>query len=300
LLVGVVVPVVLALGTNTPIYEPLFHALPPFRFPRVPERLMPITCLCLAALVGFALGRRTWVAVLAVAVLLVDLHVQVYRESAPGSPERVAYHGDGRVLELPIFDPSVHFGSVYLWYDTASQRERPSGYSTTAPRAAKRTSDRLQRLNCGDWSDDTAALLDDLGVRAIALHIGLYRDNAAWFAWQSLLAHGWTVQRTAGPVWLFERKPIGLPPTLPAPNPTTPVFCQGWYGKVGNGRYMSETHAPFWVYGNVGTLKIDPASPEPRVRVHPGPGKWTLVTFDVPHLVRVPGQKRLVGARLVR
>ena len=33
---------------------------------------------------------------------------------------------------------------------TASQRERPSGYSTTAPKAAKRTADRLQRINCGD------------------------------------------------------------------------------------------------------------------------------------------------------
>jgi hypothetical protein len=42
LAVGVVVPVVLALGTNTPIYSPLWHALPPFRFPRVPERLLPI------------------------------------------------------------------------------------------------------------------------------------------------------------------------------------------------------------------------------------------------------------------
>jgi len=299
LLVGVVVPVVLALGTNTAMYEPLFHALSPFRFPRVPERLMPIACLCLAALVAFALGRRTWVAVLVVAVLLVDLHVQVYRESAPGSPKRAAYHGEGRVLELPIFDPSVHLGSVYLWYDTASQRERPSGYSTTAPRAAKRTSDRLQRLNCGDWSDDTAALLDDLGVRAIALHLGLYDDSTAWFAWQSLLAHGWTVQRTDGPVWLFERKPIGLLPTLPAPNPTSPLFCQGWYGDMGNGRYMSETHAPFWVHGKIKRLMFARSGAQGRVAVHRGPAGWTLVTVDVPHLVRVPGQKRRVGARLI-
>jgi hypothetical protein len=304
LLVGVVVPVVLALGTNTPIYEPLFHALPPFRFPRVPERLLPIACLCLAALVAFALGRRTSIAVLAIAVLLVDLHVQVYRESAPGSPERVAFHGDGRVLELPIFDPSVHLGSVYLWYDTASQRERPGGYSTTAPRAAKRLSDRLQRLNCGDWSGDTAGLLDDLGVRAIALHLGLYdraeaNGSAAWFAWKSLQAHGWTVQRTAGPMWLFERKPIGLLPSLAVPNPTTPVFCQGWYGDTGNGRYMSETHAPFWVYGKVQKLTFAPSKLEPTIMIHKGPAGWSLVTVDVPRLVHQAGQKRRVGVRLL-
>ena len=122
--------------------------------------------------------------------------MQVYRESAAGDPDPVAYHGPGRVLELPVFDPSVHDGSVYLWYDTASQRERPGGYSTTAPRAAKDTADRLQRLNCGDWSGDTAGELDRLGVRAIALHLGLYdrvdaSGSAAWFAWQRLLDHGW-------------------------------------------------------------------------------------------------------------
>ena len=302
LLVGVVVPVVLALGTNTPIYSPLFHALPPFRFPRVPERLLPIACLCLAALVAFALGRRTWVAALAVAVLLVDLHVQVYRESAPGSPDPVAYHGDGRILELPIFDPSVHLGSVYLWYDTASPRGRPAGYSTTAPRTAKRTSDRLQRLNCGDWSGDTARVLDDLGVRAIALHLGLYdrsgaHGSTAWFAWQALLEHGWTVQRTAGPVWLFEKKATGLLPRLPAPNPTTPVFCQGWYGDTGNGRYMSETHAPFWMHDQR-TVTLTQTGPRPRIAFHGGPAGWRLVTVDVAHLVRVPGEKRRVGAKL--
>jgi hypothetical protein len=307
LAVGVLVPVVLALGTNTPLYSALWHALPPFRFPRVPERLLPIACLSIAGLVAFALARaRVAVAVVAIALLLLDLHVQVYRESAVGDRDPVAYHGSGRVLELPVFDPSVHYGSVYLWYDTASQRERPGGYSTTAPRAAKRTADRLQRLNCGDWSGGTARELDRLGVRAITLHLGLYdrSDGAgsmAWFAWQSLLAHGWTVQRTAGSVWLFERKRSGVRPTLPAPNPTSPVFCQGWYGDTGDGRYMSETHAPFWIYGS-GKVRLDFApSPLPRrVTVHGGTkADWHLVTVDVPHLVHVPGEQRRVGLRLV-
>jgi hypothetical protein len=306
LAVGVLVPVVLALGTNTPLYSALWHALPPFRFPRVPERLLPIACLCIAGLIAFALARaRVAVAVVAIALLLVDLHVQVYRESAAGHPDPVAYHGPGRVLELPVFDPSVHYGSVYLWYDTASQRERPGGYSTTAPRAAKHTADRLQRLNCGDWSGDTAGELDRLGVRAIALHVGLYdrvdaSGSAAWFAWQSLLDHGWTVQRTAGPVWLFEHRGGGLRTTLRAPNPTTAVFCQGWYGDTGDGRYMSETHAPFWMHGTGRVSpRFAPSDLRPTVAVQRGRAGWRLVTVDVPHLRRLPGENKRVGAKLL-
>jgi hypothetical protein len=284
---------------HTPIYEPLWHALPPFRFPRVPERLLPIACLCIAALVAFALARvRPLFALLVIPLLFVDLHVHAYRESAVGHPDRVAYHGSGRVLELPIFDPSVDIGSVYLWYDTSSRRERPSGYATTAPRAAKRTSDRLQRLNCGDWSGNTAGLLDRLGVRAIAVHLGLYREPApAWFALQALRENGWHVQRRAGSVLLFERAP-GSSPVLPEPDRTQPVFCQGWYGDTGNGRYMSETHAPFWVHGRKGWSFDSPAG-KPVIRVHRGPKGWKLVTFDVPHLVQVPGQTRRVGARIL-
>ena len=299
--VGVVVPVTLALGTNTPIYSPLWHALPPFRFPRVPERLLPIACLCLAALVAFGLARARVAVVAAVIVLLfVDLHVQVYRESEAGHPERAAYRGPGRLLELPLFDPSVHYGSVYLWYDTASQRGRPGGYATTAPKAAKRTYDRLQRLNCGDWSNGTAALLDKLGVRAIAVHLGLYEhvgDSEA-FAVKGLGRHGWTVQRAGGPVLVFVRQASGTVPELKPP--TGPYFCQGWYGDTGNGRYMSETHAPFWIHGR-GRVRLTfaPSSLHPRVMVH-GRAGWRLVTIDVPHLTKVPGQKQRVGAKLLR
>jgi hypothetical protein len=302
LALGVLIPVVLALGTNTPIYGPLWHALPPFRFPRVPERLLPIACLCLAALAAFAFARaRAVVVAIAIALVFVDLHVHLYRQSAPGSPERAAYRGPGRLLELPLFDPSVHYGSVYLWYDTASQRERPGGYATTAPKAAKRTYDRLQRLNCGDWSGGTAALLDRLDVRAIAFHLGLFEHvgDSSWFALQALSARGWHVQRHAGAVLMLERKPAREVHVLPVPNPTVPYFCQGWYGDTGSGRYMSETHAPFWIHGR-GRVRLTfaPSSLQPRVRVH-GSSGWRLVTVDVPHLTKVPGQKQRVGARLL-
>jgi hypothetical protein len=306
---GAVVPIVLALGTHTPIYSALWHALPPFRFPRVPERLLPIAYLCIAALVAFVVARspRLTVVALAIAILFADLHARVYGKSAPGDPGGAKPTADGRLLELPVFDPGVHYGSVYLWYDTSARRQRPGGYSTTAPKAAKRTAQQLERLNCGDWTGGVAQLVDRLGVGSIALHRGLYVRNqavpsTAWFAWHGLLANGWTVQRTAGPVWLFERRSIGLQPALVEPSRTRPVFCQGWYGETPLGRYMSETHAPFWIYssGRV-RLTFSPSPLRPRVRVHGGNKLgWHLVTVEVPRLVSVEGEKRKVGARLTR
>jgi hypothetical protein len=302
LFAGVVIPAVLALGTKTPIYSALWHAVPPFRFPRVPERLLPIACLCLAALIGFAVTRSTVLAAVAIAFLLVDLHVHVYRPSEPGQPTRVAYHGNGRLLELPAFDPSVNYGSVYLWYDTASQRERPGGYSTTAPRAAKRTFNRLERLNCGDWTDGSAAVIDRLGVQAIAVHLGLYgsEDYSGAFAIDALGEHGWTVQRRVGPVLLFERA-NGSAPILQKPDEAFPHFCVGWYPEQDGGRYMSETHAALWVHAKQVQLRFAPTPFPPRVTVHPpNPEGWRLVTVDVQHLRRVRGVKPRVGARLLK
>ena len=311
---GALVPIVLALGTHTPIYSVLWHALPPFRFPRVPERLLPIACLCIAALFAYAVAqsRRTSVAVLAIALLFVDLHAHVYGKSAPGDPAGAAPSAPGRLLELPVFDPGVHYGSVYLWYDTAAQRQRPGGYSTTAPKPAKPLADRLERLNCGDWSGDMAGELRRLGVGAIALHRGLYVRNPAvpstgWFAAQELLAHGWQVQRTAGPVWLFERRGIGIAPKRVEPAHSNPVFCQGWFGDTGSGRYMSERHAPFWIYGS-GALQLSfaPSSLTPHMTVDGRAGRklrskgWHLVTVDVDRLVMVEGEKRKVGLKLLR
>jgi hypothetical protein len=305
---GALIPIVLALGTRTPIYTALWHALPPFRFPRVPERLLPIACLCIAALVAFVVARsnRLTVVALAIALLFVDLHARVYGKSDPGNPVGAKPVAAGRLLELPVFDPGVHYGSVYLWYDTAAQRERPGGYSTTTPKSAKPVAQQLEPLNCGDWTGNVGGLVDRLGVGSIALHRGLYLRNpavpsTAWFAWHALLEEGWTVQQTAGPVWVFERRSIGLQPALLEPSRTRPVFCQGWYGGTGTGRYMSETHAPFWVYGGGDIrLRFAPSALQPRVTVHGGKKVgWHLVTVDVPHLRRVPGEDKRVGAKLL-
>jgi hypothetical protein len=312
---GALIPMLLAVGTRLPVYSALWHAFPPFRFPRVPERLLPIACLCLGALVAFAVARSRSLVVtlIAIAVLLVDLHSHVYGASAADA-NNTAYAAvpareDGRLLELPIFDPGVHYGSVYLWYDQKAQRERPAGYSTTAPRAAKRLTQRLERLNCGDWSDGTAALLDRLGVSVITVHNGLFMRNSAVldrrsFALRGLLAHGWGLENDDGVVWTLTRD-TSTAYQLVETNPKRQlVFCQGWYGNTGHGWPMSETHAPFWVYGSGRLqLRFTPFSPARRVRVDGrdslqlrGRG-WHLVTVDVAHLT--PVEKRRVGATIL-
>jgi hypothetical protein len=181
LALGAVVPIVLALGTNTPLYSGLWHALPPFRYPRVPERLMPIACLCLAGLVAFAVARsrRVLVPALAVALLLVDLHVRVYGASAAdqrnGAYAALREAPPGRVLELPVFMPDLHYGSVYLYYDMQARRERPAGYSTVAPRAAYNLLRTLLPVNCGRLDAAQLATLRRLGVRYVAVHRALFR-----------------------------------------------------------------------------------------------------------------------------
>ncbi len=188
-----VVPCVLALGANVPLYEPLWRALPPLRFARVPERLMPIACLAIAALVAHAVafvliqhkgnGARSVLVVVAgstvlLALLALDVRVPVFGAVAPDreSSAYAAIHGPGRLLELPVFNPGIHFGSVYLAYARQAPRERPQGYSTTATRASERVAERLRGLSCG-----YGALPGSLGVRFIAVHRGLYRQSG-WFA----------------------------------------------------------------------------------------------------------------------
>ena len=54
---GALVPILFALGSNTPGYETLWRHLPGLQHTRVPERIMPVACLALAALVAVAVSR---------------------------------------------------------------------------------------------------------------------------------------------------------------------------------------------------------------------------------------------------
>ena len=319
---GALLPMLLALGTNLPVYGPLWHAVPPFRYPRVPERLMPIAVLCLAALVAFAVGRARrvlLVSALAIVLLFVDLRVRLYGHSAP-DPANAAYAAapGGRLLELPVFLPDVHYGSVYFYYDMQVRLERPGGYSTTAPAVADRVARELERLNCGDWSGID---LGALGVRSIAVHRGLYERNAAvpdrwWFATLGLVRHGWKPVAVDGRISMWGHGSSG-PVAAGEPARGTLHFCQGWYGPERGQVPMSEPHAPLWVYGS-GTVALAVQSPQPlrtrfsvderlvairtvsnaqRVVLPLGAAGWHLIALDVPRLLDT--KPRRTGVRLV-
>lgn len=315
---GALVPTLLALGTNLPLYSALWHSFPPLRFPRVPERLLPIACLALAGLVAVAASRggRRLVPALVVAVLLVDLHVRAFAPSA-ADQANLAYAAlrsqpAGRLLELPVFRPVRHFGSVYQYEAMQAQRERPGGYSTVAPRGADRVARRLEALNCGDWS---GVDLDGLGVRYVAFHRGLYENGAAvpdrsWFAWQGLVRNGFRPLATDGAVTVFAPGQSQAPPPVAEPPRDRPAFCQGWRRGT-----LEEPRGSLWVHGSPLRLRLAAAGPvSARIAVDGRPvGRWTIsAPLDVPlrlggrrwHLVTIeaarPGELRVLGTRTPR
>ncbi len=211
-----VIPIVLALGTTTPLYAPLWHVFPPLHYPRVPERLMPVACLALAALAAFAVAslqqsvtRSRLGAVVAAAALValaVDLRVPIFAAVAAGEGNRAyaAIRTDGRLLELPVFRPDTHYGSVYLAYAMQSPRERPQGYSTVGPTEADRLARRLRPLSCGRGEVPT-------GVAFVAVHRGLYaqsryfRPGCADRAEAALRGAGWRLLERDGAVAVYAR-----------------------------------------------------------------------------------------------
>jgi hypothetical protein len=105
-------------------------------------------------------------------VLAWDLNVDMYRplEADQGNRAYAALRDApaGRLLELPILRPDDYAGSVYLYYDMQGQRERPLGYSTTAPKEADALARRLQRPACAGKTDRLRRALDELGVRYVS------------------------------------------------------------------------------------------------------------------------------------
>ena len=339
--IGLLVPALLALGTNFPVYETLWQHVPPLRFPRVPERLLPITCLAIAALVAVAVERvaARWlrlaplVVALAAVALVFDLHTGAFGRSV-ADPHNEAYAAvraaaPGRLLELPVFLPDVHYGSVYLYYAMQAPRQRTGGYSTLATGAADAQARALEPLNCGDWTAARRDVLGRLEVSVITFHRGLFTRNVAvpdrsWYAWQGLLDNGWrpvgtaaASPATAGVITTFVRGGGAPANPLGEPDRATAHYCQGWYGPGPDGIPMSRKRAPFWVFGGGAlTLRLATAGPlavrvsvdgeealsrtvdgEAAVGVPLQGSRWHLVTVEVDRLLG--GGRRSVGARLL-
>jgi hypothetical protein len=215
-----VLPCVLALGANLPGYRTLWRAVPGLDATRVPERLMPIACLAIAALAALGADRLATLvlnqhkqvlrgAVVALLVVLaVDLRVPVFGAVAADRPSAAyaAMRRPGRLLELPVFRPDVHFGSAYLGYARQSPRERPQGYSTLAPPVADRLARKLRGISCG-----RGEIPFDLGIRYVTVHRGLYAQSGFFdrscpeHAESALRDAGWRVLARDGPIATFER-----------------------------------------------------------------------------------------------
>jgi hypothetical protein len=129
------------------VYEPLWNLVPGLGDTRVPSRFLPIACLCIAALVAFAVDRVPWryAALLAIPLVALDLRVDVYRPMGADEGNAVyAQVGPGPLLEQPVHLPELLEGSVYLYYAIQAPRERPVSYSTTAPPEAERAARELR------------------------------------------------------------------------------------------------------------------------------------------------------------
>lgn len=217
LLAAAAVPVLLALGANLPGYRWLWEHFSPLAFTRVPERLLPIAALALAALVGLVVdaacrrrSRRVVGAIAAAAVVAVavDLRVPVFGAVAADTPNRAyaALAASGTVLELPVIRPDLHFGSTAMAYARQSPRPRPQGYSTIAPPDADRFARRYRGLSCGRW-----AFPEDIDLRYVVVHEGLYRqtgffgDGCAAAAEARLRGDGWKLLARDGALSAWER-----------------------------------------------------------------------------------------------
>jgi hypothetical protein len=295
---------------------------------------MPIANLALAALAAVAVarvltasGRRSLAAgTAALALVAADLAVFPLRSSAadPGNDAyaALATAPGGRVLELPLFEPGVHFGSVYDYYGLQAPRERPGGYSTLAPQATYDFFFQRNRISCGVWLPGDEELLDELGVEYVAFHRGMYRQGEVpgpWFGWQGLVERGFSPVARGGETTLFAR--AGEPAAtagVPAvePSRTAPLFCEGW-----RARTTVERQGPFWLYGagpvelqvsaadeTPVTLWIDgevvdeaEASPAPAALAGDlGDEGWHALVFEVPTLLptRPPEGVRLERIRV--
>jgi hypothetical protein len=108
---GALVPCLLALGANLPGYGFLWRHTP-LQATRVPERMLPIACLCLAALVAFLLAcvpvtqsRLRLAAAVALVLVAADLWVPLYdplnADEHNAVYAAVAGAPPGRLLERP-------------------------------------------------------------------------------------------------------------------------------------------------------------------------------------------------------
>src|SRR5438876_9601993 len=91
-------------GTKLPTYSLARHVVPGLKVTRVPERLLPLACLALAALLAVALTEaRPWLVALVLVLVAADLHVSRYHatraDQGNAAYAAVRHARPGRLLE---------------------------------------------------------------------------------------------------------------------------------------------------------------------------------------------------------
>ena len=240
-------PLLLALGTNLPTYELLWRYVPGFGYPRVPGRLVPIAYLALAALAAVAARR---------ALRRAGPTLAAPRPSPPrcsSSPaicsccrcarrpptratrptRRSRGRAPGGSSSCPCSSPASTTEASTTTTRVQAPRERPSGYSSLAPR-------RLQLLLGPEPAQLRRALPGDgAGSSArrahLLFHAGAYEQSGrpgAWFAWQLLQRAGYRIvargrPRLAVPAGRASGKPPRRPAPVPEPDRSAPVLLRG-------------------------------------------------------------------------
>ena len=139
----------------------------------------------------------------------VDVRVPVFGAVAPdrANAAYAAIRGDGRLLELPVFRPDIHFGSVYLGLREAVPARAAAGLLDD--RAAGRRPARAHR--CGRSPAAAGTIPAALGVRFVVVHRGLYGQSGFFAAGlrraggAALRRDGWRLLARDGAISSWQR-----------------------------------------------------------------------------------------------
>ena len=238
---GALVPILLALGTNLPLYS---CALAPRRAVPLParagaadaDRVPRARRRSSRSRSPRAPGPRWLVAARDRPRCSLDLHVRVYGPSAADAAN-AAYAAiarrRGELLELPVFLPDVALRQrLPLLRQAGAPASGRAATRRVAPQAADALARDLQRLNCGDWTGGVASAAarswrdgdhvpprplrrEHRRARARVASRGAGSSASAWARWR----------RTARSPSSAKVPPMG---SSPPQSGTGPLFCEGW------------------------------------------------------------------------
>ncbi len=180
---------ILSLGVNTPIYQLVYHAVPPMQGLRAVARFGYLVIFAVAVLAGMGLARLHlrirrrpfWLALAFGAIAAVNLEAlhapfefRPFLAVSPVYDVLAREQGPVVVAEFPFY-PTIHvfrnadyvFNSAWHWHRLVN------GYSGFVPRSYRRLAPRLQRFPDAESLHELRAL----GVTHVVVHPGRYASR---------------------------------------------------------------------------------------------------------------------------